>query len=117
MNRSVVILLSDKRSGSTMLQEELCKHPDIQHVAYSPHTYFETHHWLKAAVLLGMPPQTFYGHRVYRGYGSKKNARTYLIDCVKRNVPDFSVPADDRTTAGQRPPNGDPSWEMPRGRT
>lgn len=96
MNRTVVILLSDKRSGSTMLQEELCKHPEIQHVAYSPHTYFETHHWLKAAVLLGMPAQTFHGHRVYPGYGSKKNARTYLIDCVKRNVPDFRVPTCDR---------------------
>lgn len=95
MNRTVVILLSDKRSGSTMLQDELCKHPDIQHVAYSPHTYFETHHWLKAAVLLGMPAQTFYGHRVYPNYGSKKNARTYLIDCIKRNVPDFHVPAGD----------------------
>ena len=96
MKRTVVILLSDKRSGSTMLQNELSKHPDIQHVAYSPHTYFETHHWLKAAVLLGMPAETFYGHRVYPGYGSKKNARTYLIDCVKRNVPDFHVPACDR---------------------
>jgi len=96
MSRTVVILLSDKRSGSTMLQDELCKHPDIQHVDYSPHTYFETHHWLKAAVLLGMPAQTYYGHRVYAGYGSKKNARTYLIDCVRRNVPDFRVPECDR---------------------
>ena len=64
MSRTVVILLSDKRSGSTMLQDELCKHSDIQHVAYSPPTYFETHHWLKAAVLLGMPAKTYYGHRV-----------------------------------------------------
>ena len=96
MDRTVVILLSDKRSGSTMLQSELCKHPHIQHVAYSPHTYFETHHWLKAAVVLGMPAETFARHRVYAGYGTKKNARTYLVDCVQRNVPDFSVPACDR---------------------
>jgi hypothetical protein len=79
-----------------MLQDELCKHPDIQHVAYSPHTYFETQHWLKAAVLLGMPAETFYGHCVHPDYGSKKNARTYLVDCVKRNVPDFQVPTCDR---------------------
>jgi len=40
MNPTVVILLSDKRSGSTMFQEELCKHPDVRHVDYTPHTYF-----------------------------------------------------------------------------
>ena len=91
----VVILLSDKRSGSTMFQEELCRHPDIRHVAYTPHTYFETHHWLKAAVLLDMPASLFSGARVYGGYGSRKNARRYLVDCVKGNVADFQVPEDD----------------------
>jgi hypothetical protein len=97
MNHStVVILLSDKRSGSTMLQRELCKHPEIQTVAYSPHTYLETHHWLKGAVLLGMPPETFAGGKVYTGYGSRENARTYLIDCIKGNVPGFQIPDEDR---------------------
>jgi hypothetical protein len=95
-DRTVVILLSDKRSGSTMFQRELCKHPDIQTVAYSPHSYLETHHWLKGAVLLGMAPETFIGGKVYSGYGSPANARTYLIDCVKRNVPEFQIPRDDR---------------------
>ncbi len=94
--KTVVILLSDKRSGSTMFQRELCKHPDIQTVAYSPHTYLETHHWLKGAVLLGMAPAAFAGGKVYPGYGSPANARTYLIDCVKRNVPEFQIPKDDR---------------------
>lgn len=93
---SVVILLSDKRSGSTMFQREMCRHPDVQTVKYSPHTYLETHHWLKGAVLLGMPPQLFAGGRVYDGYGSRANARAYLIDCIKGNVPDFQVPDDDR---------------------
>ena len=92
----VAILLSDKRSGSTMVQSELCKHPKIQHVEYSPHTYFETHHWLKAAVMLGMPEQLFHGGRTYPGYGSRKNARAYLVDCVEKNVPGFQVPNDDR---------------------
>lgn len=93
---TVVILLSDKRSGSTMFQEELCRHPDIRTVAYSPHTYLETHHWLKAAVLLGMAPETFSGGRVYPGYGSRAGARAALVDCVRGNVPDFAVPDDDR---------------------
>lgn len=94
--KSVIILLSSKRSGSTMFQDELCKHAAVQTVAYSPHTYLETHHWLKGAVLLGMAPETFAGGKVYGGYGSVDNARTYLIDCVKQNVPKFQIPKDDR---------------------
>lgn len=94
--QTVVILLSDKRSGSTMFEDELCKHPDIQHVEYTPHTYSETHHWLKGAVVLGMAPETFAGGRVYQGYGSISSARSYLIDCVQKNVPKFEIPDDDR---------------------
>ena len=90
----VTLLISDKRSGSTVFQRELCRHPDISHVEYSPHTHYETHHWLKGAVMLGMPPDTFSGGKRYPGYGSAKNARTYLIDCVKGNVPDYEVRAE-----------------------
>lgn len=97
MKPVVVILLSDKRSGSTMFQSELCKHPAINHVAYTPHTYNETHHWLKAACILGSSSHLFYGNKVYGGYGSRKGAREYLIDCVQRNVPDFLVPGDDES--------------------
>ena len=97
MKPMTVILLSDKRSGSTMFQKELCKHPDVNHVTYSPHTYFETHHWLKAACILGMPEQLFYGCQMYDGYGSRMAARQYMIDCIRGNVPDFIIPDDDET--------------------
>ena len=97
MKPVVVILLSDKRSGSTMFENELCRHPDINPVAYSPHAYRETHHWLKAACMLNMPKQLFYGKRVYGGYGSRKGARRYMVDCIRGNVPDFVVPRDDET--------------------
>ncbi len=96
MSPTVVFLLSDKRSGSTMFQCELCKHPDIRHVEYSPHTYFETHHWLKAAVLLKEDCSLFSGGRLYDGYGSRRNAQTYLLDCIQKNVPEFVVPDDER---------------------
>lgn len=96
MKRTVVILLSDKRSGSTMFQQELCKHLDVQTVAYSPHTYLETHHWLKAAVMLGVSPELFSGKKVYRGYGTRQNARTYMEDCIRQNLPDFRIPTDHR---------------------
>lgn len=95
MKPTIAILLSDKRSGSTMFEKELCKHPDINHVTYTPHSYFETHHWLKAACILNAPKQLFYGNKVYSGYGSRKGARQYLIDCIRGNVSDFVVPIDD----------------------
>ncbi|MDA3898136.1 MAG: sulfotransferase [Desulfobacteraceae bacterium] len=95
MKPTVAILLSDKRSGSTMFENELCKHPDINHVAYTPHSYFETHHWLKAACILSAPKRLFYGNRVYSGYGSRKGARQYMIDCIRGNIPDFEIPDDD----------------------
>lgn len=94
-NPKVVILLSDKRSGSTMFQRALCKHPQIRTVDYSPHTYLETHHWLKAAVLLGKHPKTFSNGKTYKGYGSINNAKVYMLDCIKGNVPAFKVPNSD----------------------
>jgi hypothetical protein len=102
---TVVVLLSDKRSGSTMLQEEMCRHPGVRHVEYSPHTYFETHHWLKAAVLLGRPQPLFSGGRTYDGYGSRENARAYLIDTLRGNMPDYQPPADDEALVFE-------GWEM-----
>lgn len=95
MKPTVAVLLSDKRSGSTMFENELCKHPDINHVVYTPHSYFETHHWLKAACILGAPKQLFYGKRVYSGYGSRKGARQYMIDCILGNIHGFEIPDDD----------------------
>ena len=84
MKATVVILLSDKRSGSTIFQKELCRHPLVNHVDYSPHRHYETHHWLKAAVI------TKYVN--HKGYGSIKNAKQYIIDCIRKNVPDFIIP-------------------------
>ncbi len=93
---TVVILLSDKRSGSTMFQDALCKHPEIMTVDYSPHTYLETHHWLKGSVMLGQDRQLFSGAKVYAGYGSTWGAKEYMIDCIRKNVPDFVLPKNDR---------------------
>jgi len=94
--KTVVILLSDKRSGSTMFQDALCAHPNIKTVDYSPHTYLETHHWLKAAVLLGQNPSLFSNGKTYKNYGSKKNARIYLEAELKGNLPNYIIPKDDK---------------------
>lgn len=92
---TVTVLLSDKRSGSTMLQTELCRHSGIRHVDSSPHRYFETHFWLCAAVMLDRPAALFTGGRTYDGYGTRQNARGYLVRLLSDNVPNFRVPSDD----------------------
>jgi hypothetical protein len=95
MRPTIVILLSDKRSGSTMFENELCNHPDINHVMYTPHSYNETHYWLMAARLLKMPCQLFSGHGLPQSYGLRPTTRRYLIDCIRGNVPDFIIPVSD----------------------
>ena len=96
MKPTVVILLSDKRSGSTQFERELCRHRDVQHASYCAHSYNETHHWLKSAVILDMPSRHFAdGHR-YKGYGGKKGARALLVNQLRGNLPDFTLPEDDR---------------------
>jgi hypothetical protein len=94
--KTVVILLSDKRSGSTMFQDALCTHPKVQTVEYSPHTYLETHHWLKAAVLLSVHPSLFSNGKTYKNYGSRKNARTYLEAEIRGNLSTYEIPKDDK---------------------
>ena len=95
MKPMVVILLSDKRSGSTMFENEICGHSDINHVKYTPHSYNETHYWLMSASLLKMPKQLFSGHFFPQNYGSRSTTRRYIIDCIRRNVPEFAIPRSD----------------------
>lgn len=94
--KTIVLLLSDKRSGSTMFQSELSKHPLVHTVDYSSHTYLETHHWLKAAVMLNKDKRDFASQKIYNGYGSVANARAYMIDTIKGNCTNFEVPESDR---------------------
>lgn len=56
-----LLLLSDKSSGSTILEYELLKHSKIEHVKYTSHQDHETLYWLKAAVLLKKSKYLFFG--------------------------------------------------------
>jgi hypothetical protein len=96
MQKTVCILLSDKRSGSTLFQREMVKHPQVQTVQYCPHTYLETHHWLKGAVITGASAEGFSGKKVYQGYGSIENAKAYTVDTLRGNLPDFKIPKDNK---------------------
>lgn len=47
--------------------------------------------------MLNLDPKLFSGGKVYQGYGSRRNARIYMEDCIRQNVPGFEIPSDDRT--------------------
>lgn len=87
----VVILLSDKRSGSTMIQNSLSGHPSINIVNYSPHTFYETHHWVKGSILLKKNKTVF-----SKNYWKKKKAKLELIDLLKGNLQNFEIPSSDK---------------------
>ena len=95
MKKTVALLLSDKRSGSTVFEEELCVHPDISHVRYTPHSYFETHYWVMAACVLRLPRYLFHGQKRVTAYGSSGSAKRIVLDCVRGNVRDFEPPSMD----------------------
>ena len=96
MKHTVTILLSDKRSGSTLLEQELCKHSAIAHISYTPHTYNETHYWLKAACLLADSAQQYNGGVRPASYGSRAEIRKSMLNFLHHNVPGFVAPDDDR---------------------
>lgn len=79
-----------------MFQNEICRHPAVETVAYSPHRYLETHWWLMSAVLLDLPGPLFAAQKRYGGYGSRGNARALMVDLLARCVPHFDPPAEDR---------------------
>jgi hypothetical protein len=93
----VVILLSDKRSGSTMFEREMCKHPEVAHVTHTPHSYNETHYWVKAASLLAKSGEGFAGEVIPTAYGSRDAIRRSLLKTIQLNVPEFEPSPDDET--------------------
>ena len=58
-----VILLSEKSSGSSVFQEEIIKHPQVQTAKWTSHSEAETLYWLKAANILGYPQSSFWNAR------------------------------------------------------
>ena len=107
---SIVLLLSDKRSGSTMFQDEICRHPAVQTVPSSPHANLETHWWLMAAVLLQRPDALFSAGQRYGGYGSRANARAYisvLEEQVGTSIDIISTGPDRNETIVLRNPFGE----------
>ena len=88
----VILLLSDKSSGSTIFQYELLKHAAVRAVEWTMHNDHETLYWVKAACLLGFPDGDYYQGRAPL---SKRQARAGIEELLRRNVPDFNLPTDD----------------------
>lgn len=92
-SKTVLILLSDKRSGSTLMQRELLQHPLIQTVKYSPHAYLETHFWTKSAKILSDSQHSKFENgipktnekRILSSYGNRKNAEVLLKELLIKN--------------------------------
>ena len=77
-----LLLLSDKSSGSTILEYELLKHSEIEHVKYTSHLDHETLYWLKAAVLLKKSKHLFFGGKYPFPVSY---AKTSILKFLKKN--------------------------------
>ncbi|MGI8517441.1 MAG: sulfotransferase family protein [Acidimicrobiia bacterium] len=88
------LILSDKSSGSSILQTEMLKHPSVRALAKTPHQEGETLFWNKAAALLGRGQEQIAHSHVLPMEPSR--ARQALESLCTDNAPGFEVPSDDR---------------------
>ena len=79
-----------------MFEREICRHPDVAHVHYTPHTYNETHYWVKAACILPTTPDAGFSNGIRpHSYGSRATTRKSLLKTIQGNVADFKVSDND----------------------
>jgi hypothetical protein len=90
-----VLLLSDRSSGSSILQRELASHPDVHVVASTWHNEQETLFWNRAAALLGRPQEVL--HYSTEIPFSVERARTELQRFLADNLPRWRQPDSDDT--------------------
>ena len=88
------LILSDKSSGSSVLQDELRKHGSISGLAKTPHQEGETLYWNKAAALLGLPQERMIDSRVLPM--DPRTARKALEQLCVDNLASYTPPHDDR---------------------
>lgn len=84
-----IIILSERSSGSSALQDYLVRFTPARHVEKTQHFEYETVYWSKAASIMGMPQIKMVDSRVPLGY---KQAKSELIKLLKDNVKDFEIP-------------------------
>lgn len=87
-----LILLSEKSSGSSVFQREICKAASVHHIQHSEHFEHETLFWLKAAILV-CPDKEKFLDRTPKF--TVEEARKKLQALVCENCPDFQIPDSD----------------------
>jgi hypothetical protein len=89
-----VVILSDKSSGSSILQAVLRSHPSINGVEKTPHQEGETLYWNKAAALLGRKQERMFDSTILPMGATA--ARQALLRLCSDNLAEFRRPKDDR---------------------
>jgi hypothetical protein len=89
------MILSDKSSGSSILQRELTKHNQVHIVEYTRHYEMETLFWIKAAAVLGLPQDNIHYSEVpfEKDFASKD-----LLNFLNHNIPQNRFEIFDKKT-------------------
>lgn len=82
------MILSDKSSGSTVLQNELAKSKQINIVKYTRHYENETLYWNKAVAVLGLQQEELKYSELPM---NKKKAENDLLFFFKKNLPHWRI--------------------------
>ena len=85
------MVLSDKSSGSSALQNALLRSEQVHVVTWTRHNENETLYWVKAAALLAMPQPSMMGSNLPFTAGQ---ARRELVRFLGENVPGYAPPED-----------------------
>jgi hypothetical protein len=93
-----IIILSEKSSGSSALQNLLAEFADIRHVSTTRHFESETLYWIKAASILGKPQLEMVDSEVPI---KPKKARADLVRLLRDNLEDYTLPEEDKKLVTQ----------------
>ena len=88
-----VVILSCKSSGSSALQDLLCKYAGARHVMHTRHAQHETLYWTKAASILGREQCRIPGSEVPI---PPRKALHEIRNLLTANLPHFVLPVDSR---------------------
>lgn len=88
-----IMILSDKSSGSSILQNELLKNSNINIINYTRHFEHETLFWNKAVAVLGLPQEIIKYSELPM---SQEFAEADLHAFLRNNIPGFSYTKFDK---------------------
>ena len=86
-----IIILSDKSSGSSALQEFLCQKYGAKHITHTRHFEHETLYWVKAASILNLPQEPMQNSEVPIPYDTALSDVTNLL---YKNLPEHPSTKD-----------------------